>query len=124
MGEWSNAWVRTAIHGFMEARGLNVLDWTKRAGVAESTLRNFLNGGTEAAITIKTLDLLANAEGVTVAVLLGQAPDLTANQLRAAEIAGKLNPDDLAAWLHWGARTVPPPVSDEQLSPVAARKPR
>lgn len=61
---------RIALKRFMESRGLNVLSWSKKAGLTESTLRNFLNGGDS--LTSKTLFDLAQAEHVTISDILGE----------------------------------------------------
>ncbi len=123
MGEWSSDEARRAIRRFMDGRDLNVLNWTARAKMPESTLRNFLNGGPQATITLKSLERLARAENVDVAVLLGLAPDLTPNQLRAAEIAGQLATDDLAMWFHFGTKVIPKPEGAESSPAAAPRKP-
>lgn len=124
MVDWSSDEARQAIRAFMEGRDLNVLSWTKAAKIPESTLRNFLNGGPAKTITLKSLEKLAWAANVDVAVLLGLAPEMTKDQLRAAEIAGCLSPDDLNVWLHWGAKNLPPPVDQGQPPAVAERRRR
>src|SRR6266851_1153462 len=122
MGDWSSDEARRAIRRFMDGRDLNVLNWTARAKMPESTLRNFLNGAPQATITLKSLERLARAENVDVAVLLGLAPDLTPNQLRAAEIAGQLATDDLAMWFHFGTKVIPKPEGAEPSPAVAPQK--
>lgn len=64
---------RKALEKFMEDRGLNVFSWSKKAGLTESTLRNFLNGG--GSITSKTLYALAAAENTTISEILGETDE-------------------------------------------------
>lgn len=65
---WSAEPTRRAIRRVMETRGLSVNGWTKRAGMRESTLRNFLNGASQS-LTQRTLEQLASAENLPVAAL-------------------------------------------------------
>lgn len=101
MPNWSGDATRDALRRFMRARDLKVLPWATRAGIRESTLRNFLAGRTDS-LTQRTLAKLAAAERVSAAQML-EAPELTEPQRRAAEIAGRLPPEDLEAWLRLGA---------------------
>ena len=56
----------------MARRGLRVQPWAKRAGLAESTLRNFLHGDSSS-MTQRSLEKLAAAEQVTVADMLAES---------------------------------------------------
>lgn len=62
---------RVAIKRFMTEHDLNVGEWSKRAGLTEGALRNFLNGINDS-MGANNLQLLADAEGVTVGKILGE----------------------------------------------------
>lgn len=62
---------RAAIKRFMEQYGLKVAPWCKRAGIQPSTLYDFLSGKNND-LTYGTLQKLARAVGVTVAVIMGE----------------------------------------------------
>lgn len=101
--DWTEALLRKALQRFMDARpSLTINAWCKEAGVAESTLRNFFKGEKSHTLTYKVLMKLARAQKMTVAVMLGDAPSWTETQSAAAEIAGKLPPEEAKQWLHWG----------------------
>ncbi len=61
---------RKAIRAFMAQRNLNVHSWSKQAKLADSTLRNFLDGLSET-LTDKSLQKLANAVGRPVSEIIG-----------------------------------------------------
>lgn len=61
---------RIAIKHFMDRHGVTVFSWTKKAGLRESTLRNFLNGDAES-LTTRTLSRLARAANTSISEILG-----------------------------------------------------
>lgn len=63
--------LRDVLRRFMEARGLHVKDWTRRAGVHSTSLYNFLNRYSQSMFH-ETCEKLAAAERVPVEVLLGE----------------------------------------------------
>lgn len=67
---------RAALLAFMEAHGLTTNGWSKKAGVAESTLRYYLSGRTRT-LRQATLDQLAEAAGTTSEEIFAafQTPD-------------------------------------------------
>jgi phage repressor protein C with HTH and peptisase S24 domain len=62
---------RAAIERFRAARKLTIAGWARRAGIPDSTLRNYLAGGS-ASLLLDNLSRLARAESVTVSELLGE----------------------------------------------------
>jgi transcriptional regulator with XRE-family HTH domain len=75
---------RAAIRQFMEAHKLKVLPWCRSAELAESTLRNFLNGDS-ASLSDRSYDALARAAHTTVAELKGEQPAKQREQRRSRE---------------------------------------
>lgn len=62
---------RRALRHFMQTRKLKIYPWCKRAGVSEGTLRAFMSGQTTT-LQASTLQKLAGAENVPLALLLGE----------------------------------------------------
>lgn len=62
---------RQAIRDVMATRNLRIAPWARRAGIRESTLRNFLDGRSQS-LTSRTLVLLASAIDTSVSDLLGE----------------------------------------------------
>jgi hypothetical protein len=63
---------REAIRAFMKDRGLNTNSWSKTAKLPESVLRGFLAGRTKT-MNASTMMRLAQAAGVSVAEMIGEA---------------------------------------------------
>lgn len=72
MAKSPNTDTREALRRFMVKRKLRMLPWATRAGIAEGTLRSFLDGRTKS-MTDGNLARLANAEGVSIEDMLGRA---------------------------------------------------
>lgn len=66
---------RNALLYWKKERGLTVDGWCKQAGIAEGTLRNFLNSESDTLLA-STLELLAAALHISVGQLLREAPIL------------------------------------------------
>jgi phage repressor protein C with HTH and peptisase S24 domain len=65
--------LRRALRAFMDDRGLNQTAWAKKAGLSESTVRNFLNGDSDSMTIVNYAKLAAAAES-SVAELVGEKP--------------------------------------------------
>lgn len=77
---------RIALRQFMEENNLNVLSWSNKANLRESTLRNFLNGDS-ASITSKTLHELAQAANTNISQILGETSCIDPELLKEVLIA-------------------------------------
>lgn len=66
---------RKVLMDFMDKHGLKPFPWSKKAGTADNTLRNFLNGKSDT-LTATTYQRLAEAAGVPVSELLGENKNL------------------------------------------------
>jgi hypothetical protein len=71
---WNPNPIREGLRSFIDLRGLKILPWAKRAGVSDGALRHFLSGYSDS-MNLETLGKLADAEGVSIAELIGQAPE-------------------------------------------------
>ncbi len=60
---------RENLRKFMKLNNLNANSWTKKAGISEGTIRNYLSGRS-ASISTLSLELLAQAIGVNSCRLL------------------------------------------------------
>lgn len=63
--------LRDIIVAFAQANGLKVYSWARKAGIAKSTMYYFLNGKSHS-LEFQTIERLADAAGVSLAVLLGE----------------------------------------------------
>lgn len=112
---------RRALRRFMDARKLKATPWAIRAGVAQNAVTEFLRGDTMA-LHQDTLEKLAAAEQVSVAVLLGDA-DEPAQQLKrfrgaeVVEIVGRVEADTFQP-----LPPVPDETRDATLLPKAVRR--
>jgi hypothetical protein len=71
---------RRALRAFIARRKLTLNGWATKAGISEGTLRAFLDTDNPThSLTMRTLAKLAQAEGVTVAELIGE--DVPAKEL-------------------------------------------
>jgi transcriptional regulator with XRE-family HTH domain len=84
---WNPEKARQALRQFMLNRKLKIDPWAKRAGVSSGTIRNFLDGRSSS-LTHKTLEKLAGAESVPIAVLIDPEYQESANE------AAKLTEDE------------------------------
>lgn len=73
--------IRQAIKRFMKARGLEVSPWARDAGVADSTLRNFL-GRQSQSMRLDILMKFAGAVDSTVSEIIGEVEFSAAPQQR------------------------------------------
>ncbi len=64
---------RAAIKSIMAKHKLKMSPWCTKAGISESTLRNFLSGASES-MGANNLELLSKAAGITIGELLGEKP--------------------------------------------------
>lgn len=71
---------RRALRQFIEKHDLKIKPWSRDAGIADGTLRNFL-AGRSGSITLSSLQKLAYAAGSTVAEMIGEPlPETTTRQ--------------------------------------------
>ncbi len=77
MPRWNPEKTRSALRHFMAKKGLTVAAWTRAAGVADSTLRNFLDGVSNG-LKLDSLVKLAEAAGATVSQVIGEENSIVA----------------------------------------------
>ena len=71
MERWHPEKVRAALRVFMAQRNLTIPDWTRAADIADSTLRNFLDGASDS-LHMRTAMRLAGAARATVSEMIGE----------------------------------------------------
>lgn len=109
---------RETIRNFMDKRGLKILPWCKKAGLSESTLRNFLNGDSET-LTGTSLSKLSKAENIAfnlVDGLLIIGEDNINYDLNSAKIKGYVQ---AGAW----GEAYEFPEEDQEVMPVPVNFP-
>lgn len=79
--------LRAALKNFMRTQRLKQTPWAARAGISPGTLRKFL-GGDGRSMTIRTLEKLADAAGVTVTEMLGEQASGLSSHPQAAYTPG------------------------------------
>ena len=69
---FNDEWIlqKESIRRFMYAHGLTIAAWTRKAGLADSTLRTYLNSKTQRSLNLINLERLAKSVGVEVEYIL------------------------------------------------------
>lgn len=81
---------RRALLAFMDARGLNPADWSRKAGVSSSSIYNFIHGRSES-LHSTTMRRLANAANVPVSAITGELATSPTLSFPAIEVRGSVN---------------------------------
>ena len=78
---------REAFKKFMQEHKLKAFPWAKKAGIAESTIRNYLNGLNQS-LTSLVLDKLANTMGCCIGDLIGEhKPNINSQKINNSSLS-------------------------------------
>ncbi|GEM_PF-5709513 len=92
---------KAALRAYIDSRkaedpSFSATEWSRRAGVSEGTLRNFLTNP-DSTITLDKLDMLAAAENVPLSLILGEGQMFSDKEMEMLRLLNQLPDQKLQA---------------------------